>query len=155
MNAMKKNNSLSIDQLLALLDIYESEWQHRNNLLWSQVFKLFYFSIFIIAFPVLSGGLGYNIPIVSSLIFPIVGIIAAFFSYYMSISYALRLRAARDSVNKLINFLPMEYSLIKLSEIKHGKFFMARQTFVIPTVFFFVEVVLAFILFYCIKNGLL
>lgn len=146
---------LSTEQIIALLDIYESEWQHRNNILWSQVFKLFYFSIFIMSLPIISSGLGYNLPQISSLIFPVIGAISAVFSYYMAISYALRLKVTRDSIDKLLRFLPPKYRIKKLPTIKYGKFFMWRQTIVIPTVLFVVEVALATFLCYCIFKGLL
>lgn len=150
-----KNKHLSDDQLIALLEIYESEWQHRNNLLWSQVFKLFYFSIFIITIPILSDGLGFNMPKVSRLVFPVSGFLAASFSYYMAIGYALRLRVTRDSLNNLIKLLPPQYRLLRLSKLKYGKYFMKRQTIIIPTVIFCVEVIVAIVVFYCINKGLL
>lgn len=146
---------LTTDQLITLLDIYESEWQHRNNLLWSQVFKLFYFSVFITALPIISGGLGFNMPKVSSLIFPITGIIAAIFSYYMAISYALRLSVTRDSINKILGFLPPRYRIKKLTSVRYGNYFLKRQTIVIPSVILIVEVVFAIVLYYCISKGLL
>lgn len=146
---------LSTDQIISLLDIYESEWQHRNNLLWSQVFKLFYFSIFIIALPLISGGLGFSIPNGLILLFPIAGIIAALFSLYMATSYALRLTVTRDSINKLLNHLPPNYRIKKLTTIKYGKYFMKRHTLIIPFVLFAVEVLLAIVIIYCINRGLL
>ena len=146
---------LSTDQIISLLDIYESEWQHRNTLLWSQVFKLFYFSIFIIALPLISGGMGFSIPNGLIVLFPIAGIMAAFFSLYMAISYALRLSVTRDSINKLLNHLPPNYRIKKLITIKHGKYFLRRHTIIIPFVLFVVEVLLAIVMIYCIGKGLL
>ncbi len=151
----KNNNRLSTDQLISLLNIYETEWQHRDNQFWSQVFKLFYLSIFIIALPLLSSGLGIKLPLISRLIFPITGIFATVFSYYVSICYALRLKVTRDTVHELIKCLPPAYQLRKVSDIKYGKYFSLRQALVIPTVIFLVELILAVVLFYCIQQGLM
>jgi hypothetical protein len=155
MNKSNLKTALTTDQLLYLLEIYEYEWQHRNNLLWSQVFKLFYMSLIIMALPILSGSLGFNMPMVPSIIFPVTGALASVFSYYMSMSYSIRLRASRKTIDRLIAKLPEEYRITRLSELHNGKYFTAQQTKVIPTAIFMVEMVVAIVLIYCIRNGLL
>ena len=73
----QNQTNLNNDQIISLLSIYESEWEHRNNLLWSQVFRFFYFSILIMILPNITDYLSISLPNIQPKLFPIVGILSA------------------------------------------------------------------------------
>lgn len=39
---------LSVNELISLMDVYLSEWEYRDKLLWSQVYKFFYANILVL-----------------------------------------------------------------------------------------------------------
>ncbi len=41
----QKHQKLNKDQIITLMEIYLSEWQHRDSMLWQQVFKYFYVTL--------------------------------------------------------------------------------------------------------------
>lgn len=42
---MHESRTLSNDQFIALMGVYLSEWEHRDELLWTQVFRYFHAKI--------------------------------------------------------------------------------------------------------------
>ena len=137
---------LSYDQVISLLSIYESEWEHRNNILWSQTFKFFYFSLFVMVLPNITSYLEITLPNVPTRLFPILGLIASTFSFVASRSYSKRLEAISETYKKVNNLLPQVYRRISLKNIKHGKYFMFRHTDIFPVIMYIVTIIIAIIL---------
>lgn len=140
--------NLNYDQIISLLSIYESEWEHRNNILWSQVFRFFYLSIFIMVLPNITNYLSISLPEIEPKLFPIVGILSATMSLLFSLSYSKRLQASSDTYKKVNNFLPTEYQLVKLEDIKYGKYFTKRQTTIIPIIIYVLSLVIGVVLLF-------
>lgn len=143
-----KNESekLSYDQIISLLSIYESEWEHRNNILWSQTFKFFYLSLFIMILPNITSYLSVTLPNIPSKLFPILGFIASTFSFIASRSYSKRLEAISETYKKVNHFLPESYRRFGLMDIKHGKYFMFRHTNIFPAILYIATIFIAIIL---------
>ena len=127
---------LTIDQTIALLSIYESEWEHRNNILWKQSFKFFYLSIIVMIIPNISEYLSLKLPNISTNIFPIAGIISATISLYIALGYNKRLEASAQTYWALIDKLPKEYHRIRLNSLKYGKYFAYRLSKLIPFILY-------------------
>lgn len=142
----KKYIKLNTDQLIALLAVYEKEWEERDNILWKQSFRFFYLSIFIMIIPNISDHLSLKLPSISPKTFPIVGIISATISLYLSFGYAKRLVASGDTYMKLINKLPYPYRRIRLVKIKFGKFFNKRLTTLIPLILYTIIIFIGIVL---------
>ena len=130
---------IQTDDLINLMNVYLSEWTHRDELLWSQVFRYFYVTVVVIFLPNIAGFLGIILPEkLPNIIFPIAGLVLALVFLYVSIGYAKRLEAVGKTYQKLICYLPKEiqrYSLLD-PEIKLGKFFHRPMSIVLCVLMF-------------------
>ncbi len=144
----QNQTNLNNDQIISLLSIYESEWEHRNNLLWSQVFRFFYFSILIMILPNITDYLSISLPNIQPKLFPIVGILSATLSLLFSLSYSKRLEASSETYKKVNNLLPCKYQRVKLANIKYGKYFTKRHTTIIPFIIYAISFIIGFVLFF-------
>lgn len=142
----QKQENLSYDQVISLLSIYESEWEHRNNILWTQTFRFFYLSIFIMVLPNITEYLSITLPDIPIIFFPIIGIITSTLSFFLSISYSKRLEASSETYKNINNLLPYKYRRVKLKNIKYGKYFIRRQTVIIPVIIYIISLVIGSIL---------
>ncbi|GEM_PF-2673055 len=131
-----------LEWIVSLMSVYLSEWEHRDTLFWSQIFKLFYGCAIISFVPNLSGYLNLSIPrYVHSIVFPVIGIIFSLFSLYVTFGYASRLKASGDTYRKLMSELPKEFRQEKVCElqygnIEYGKLFSARLGIILPSIMF-------------------
>lgn len=103
------------NDLLMLMDIYLTEWRHRDSLLWKQVFVYFYAIVIIIILPFVDVlGVGFE-DILPRWIFSATGIILSFIFLIVSKGYADRLKSIGDTYNRLIKMLPVQF---RRNEIK-------------------------------------
>lgn len=137
-----------IDDILCLLNIYLEEWNHRDELLWKQVFKYFYATVIVLFLPNVASFLKIDLPKFPKFVFPLVALALALVFLYISIGYAKRLEASGDTYKNLISLLPEELQRIPLSspKIKYGKFFSRRMSVVICILMFLGLVILAFVM---------
>ena len=126
----QNDEKLNYDQIISLLSIYENEWEHRNNMLWSQIFKFFYFSIFAMILPNITEYLSISLPSIK--MFPFIGLICSSLSFFMSLSYSKRLETSSKTYNNINNMLPIQYRRVKLKDLKNGNFFTKRHTITTP-----------------------
>lgn len=148
----QEENKLNEDQIIALMDVYLCEWTHRDNLLWSQVFRFFFASLFVIMLPNLAEGFGIKLPSLGDWIYRFVGGIMAFVFWYVSVGYSYRLAAIGNTYQKLINLLGDDYkreSIKDKTKFKCGWFFSKRMAFLISCVMFFALIFLDIIL--CVR----
>lgn len=143
--------SSDYDSTISLLNIYFSEWSHRDQILWSQIFKFYYAILIIILLPNLAIYLQLNLPSLPIFIFRLIGLILSFIFLYVAIGYAIRLHAIANTYQNLINSLPKEYHRMSIKDIKYkeipiGKFFMPRLGYVICIALFISLFALAIIL---------
>lgn len=126
----EKHIVLNIDQTISLMSVYLSEYEHRNGLLWKQVFKFYYVNLLTIVFPNIVDSLGIDIPKIPVRFFYIIGIIMAFLFLYIAIGTAMRAQASYCAYEKVAGLLEdgtHTYSRISLKDreviIKYGKLF--------------------------------
>ncbi len=119
------------EQLLHLMDIYLSEWQHRDAMLWKQVFTYFYATLIVMILPyaqIVEISFGNIIP---QWAFPLAGIIMSVAFFIIGKGYAVRLTAIGMSYDNLIQKLPEEYRRIKLQEVNPNSLANARMAYFI------------------------
>lgn len=132
-------SDFTIEQFLSLLDIYLSEWAHRSEVMWRQVFYYFYATIIVLFLPNFAAFIGIALPDFPELLFPLLGFVLSFAFLYISLGLALRIDASVRTYNKLVKYLPAELQKITVesSEIKYGKFFKRRMSTSICWILFF------------------
>ena len=120
-------NEMEVGHLLDLMDIYLSEWKHRDEMLWKQVFKYFYASLVVLFLPNIASFLGINLPEFPAVLFPLAALVLSLVFLYISIGYSKRLEASGNTYQKLINLLPEELRRVSVSDpnIKFGRFFLS------------------------------
>ncbi|MBD5499191.1 MAG: hypothetical protein HDR11_15815 [Lachnospiraceae bacterium] len=123
---------LNHDQLIALINIYEEDWKHRDLLLWSHVYRFFYISVLTMLIPQLSSYFSLNLGNVPRIIFPVTGTLLSLLSIYVSYSMGMRLKASDKSRRKLYALLPDEYHKVTLKEISNSRILSTRVTIIVP-----------------------
>jgi hypothetical protein len=131
-------NEMEVGHLLDLMDIYLSEWKHRDEMLWKQVFKYFYATLVVLFLPNIASFLGINLPEFPAVLFPLAALVLSLVFLYISIGYSKRLEASGNTYQKLINLLPEELRRVSVSDpnIKFGRFFSKRISVVICVLMF-------------------
>lgn len=119
-----------IDQTIALMEIYLSEWEHRDELLWTQIFRFFYANLIVTVLPYIAEFLEIKLPPINSKLFPIIGMIMAVVFLYVGISYAIRLKASSDTYVKLMKKLGDEE--LERNSIKDKKKYKLGFIFSLP-----------------------
>ena len=147
---MENNDKeLNPEQLISLMAVYLNEWEHRNNLLWSQVFKMFYANLIVIILPYITNFLGVSLPEVNLKLFSIIGMIMAPIFLYIGLGYAKRQKASSMTYVKVMKRLENEdYQRTPITSLKFGKWFSAPLAdLLICTMFFVLETLAIVILF--------
>ena len=121
-----KLQDFTIDYILELANIYLSEWQHRDEILWKQVFKYFYANLVVLFCPILL--LFYKLIYLLSLellflLFPYC-FLQVFYIYIYN-GYVKRLEASSSTYQNILNYLPIELRRVSLlnNKTRHGKIF--------------------------------
>lgn len=148
-----QGNELNKDQIIALMNVYLCEWTHRDNLLWSQVFKFFFASLFVIMLPNIAEGFGIKLPGLEEQVYRLVGGIMALIFWYVSIGYLYRLAAVGNTYQNLINLLVDENykreSIEDKTKFKYGWVFSIRLPLLISSIMFLALILLA--IFLCVN----
>lgn len=149
----KVTSSLDSDQLIALMDVYLSEWMHRDDLLWTQVFKYFYANLIVIVLPNIAEFIGIVLPPMNKKIFPIIGIIMAILFLYVELGYVKRLTASSRSYEKIMEMLEnKDYKRVPVKELPYGWLFNSRMSEVLVVAMFFSLLAIAIVLLYYDKT---
>ncbi len=140
-----KKDELSLSGKIALAEIYLSEWKHRDELFWRQIFKYFYTACIILFMPNIANMLHIDIAGIPSKLFYLMALFMSFFFWYVAIGYAKRLEATSIVYDRLLNEIPGKFKRIHLtdSEIKYGKYFNVRLMYLICGMMFGLIVVLS------------
>ena len=148
-NSCNKSKQLTDDQIISLMSVYLDEWEHRNNLLWSQVFKMFYANLVVIILPYITNFLGVSLPEVNAKLFPTIGMILAPVFLYIGLGYAKRQQASSMTYVKVMKQLENEnYQRTPIKSLKFGKYFSTPLAdLLICTMFFVLETLAIVILF--------
>jgi len=144
----EQKNEVKKEEIINLMGIYLSEWEHRDTLLWSQVFKLFYANLIVIILPNIASFIGIDLPSINEKIYPIIGIIMSLIFLYVGIGYCFRLMASSRTYVKLMKQLnKKEYERVPLDDDderinddykmpKIARYFSTQMVFVlVPTMF--------------------
>ena len=156
---MKQNGfqlqDFSVDDLLNLMEIYLSEWAHRSDVLWRQIFYYFYATMIVLFLPYLTSFIGITLPDFPELLFPVVAVIMSCAFLYVSLGLAKRIDASVKTYHKLVDFLPVELRVITIvsPEIRYGKFFRKRMSVIICFLLFFclISMSIVMIVYTCLK----
>jgi hypothetical protein len=143
MNTAEKNKAtqnLNTDQIIALMDVYLNEWMHRDELLWSQVFRFFYATLIVTVLPNIATFVGITLPEINSKIFPILGMLMALVFLYVGLGYGMRMGASSLTYEKMINMLGNEelerISIKDRSKMKWGYLFASPMSLVLVVTMF-------------------
>ncbi len=145
-------NKLDNDQIIALMGVYLDEWNHRDELLWTQVFRYFYATLIVIILPNIAEFVGIELPEINTKIFPIIGIAMGIVFLYVGLGYALRLQASGKTYQKIMKLLSNEdYERISIrdkSKMKFGFLFAAPMSVVLVVTMFIALLAVAFVMIF-------
>lgn len=137
---LREAEPLKHDQIIALLGVYLSEWQHRDELLWTQVFKYFYATLVVTVLPNAAAFVGIELPEINDKLFPVIGMVMGIIFLYVGLGYAVRLRASSRTYEKIMKMLGDEkYERISIhdrEQIKGGYLFAAPMAVVLVVTMF-------------------
>ena len=117
---------LTNQEIIALMDVYLTELNHRDQLFYIQAFRYFYAVIVVILLPYIpfiTPLLENNLFLIHKLIFHICGFIMTLIFGYVLWGYKIRLQASSDTYIKTYEKLDQEYQRISLDKIPYGKLF--------------------------------
>lgn len=123
--------SSDYENVISLLNIYLTEWIHRDQILWAQVFKLFYAILIVILLPNVASYLNITLPAIPAIFFRVFGLISSIIFFYISVGYLKRLEAIGNTYQKLINKLPEEYQRQRIYELRLGWLFIPRTSYLV------------------------
>lgn len=115
---MEQERNYDTKDIVSLLGVYESEWEHRDSFMRTMMFTLFYAATIVGLLPFLRDYMQLDFTPSISILFPCVGLFMAFYFILVSISYYARLDAARLTMDNLIALLPPELHRVRLSDIQ-------------------------------------
>ena len=162
-NAKRK---LSDSDIIYLMDVYEREWEHRDNILWKQTYRLFYFSLVLILLPSISASIQIELPLIHPKVFTCIGLLLALISTFISWSYGIRLEASSKTYVNLMRKLPPSYRRVKIDDLyriknkkmllknpfnKNSSIFTMVQTKLLATLFFVSEIIVALMILFLLK----
>lgn len=130
---------LSYDQIISLLSICQSDYEHRDRMLWSHTFTFFYVSIFFMIIPSLAEHFSVNLHEMSPDLFCQMGMLISTIAYLFSLSHQKRLEASTETFKKLNDYLPKNYRRVTVDELEYGKFFKGRQAIIIPLLLYLIS----------------
>lgn len=113
----QKADDFSTENVLALLDIYMTEWCYRDEILWKQVYTLFYATLVVLFLPNLTAFTGLQLPQFPTIFFPAVALIMSVVFLIISIGYTKRLAAIGDTIMKVLEILPSNVRRLKTEDV--------------------------------------
>ena len=137
------------EQHFHLMEIYLSEWKHRDTFLWTQTVHFFYATLIVIIIPNAAQRFGVVFPSFSPVVFSIVGAVMAVAFLFITLVLARRLVAIGESYQALIDMLPQEYRRKHDAEYQLYDIHKTHLSLVINLVLFLGLIVLAIVLAIC------
>ena len=142
-NNKKKSYEIeTTEELLSLMNIYLTEWSHRDSLMWKQICTFFFATFIVISLPF---GEIWKIAlteIIPNFVFPITGIVLSLIFLYITIQYAHRLSKISDTCRELIEYLPEEFQRRKLYD-KDSINDKKKLAYIVPWIMFVTLIVFA------------
>lgn len=134
---------LTVDQRIALMDIYFRELEHRSNTLWSQASRFFVATITIILLPNLSAGLGLQLPALPEYLFRAVGLFMALLFMYITWTYSKKVQASGKTYRRMMASLPQEYRRVSIKTLPRGRLAVERTSYWVCLVMFLALIITA------------
>ncbi len=132
----KQPLSSDYDTTISLLNLYFSEWSHRDQMMYSQMFKFFYSILIIILAPNLINYLQIDMPNLPKFIFRLIGLLFSFLFLYFNLGNVFRFKAIGETYQTIINELPEKYHRKSIKDIKYGKLFNLNLYLIVSIVLF-------------------
>lgn len=125
------NQTLDYNETISLLNVYLSEWIHRDKELWSKALKLYYAILVIILFPNITNFFNVILPSLPAIIFRIIGLFLSLLFLYVTFGYAIRFQAIAETYQSIINELPEKYRRKSIKTYKTGKLFSLKINYIL------------------------
>lgn len=155
--ACKEENELATDQIISLMGVYLTEWCHRDEVLWQQVFKYFYATLIITVLPNISEFVGIELPDIGRKVFPVIGIAMDIGFLVVGLGYVIRLRASSLSYERVMNLLKREdlrrISINDKSYFKHVGILRFQMSKLIVCFMFVILLAVAIVLLFFPSSG--
>ena len=119
------NQTLDYNETISLLNVYLSEWSHRDKELWAKALKLYY------AIPNISNFFNVVLPSLPAIIFRIIGLFLSLIFLYVTFGYAIRFQAIAETYQSIINELPEKYHRKSIKTYKTGHFFSLKINYLL------------------------
>ncbi|MDO4851805.1 MAG: hypothetical protein Q4A88_00115 [Clostridia bacterium] len=143
------------DQFLHLMEIYLSEWDHRDSSLWKQAFSYYTFTLAVIVFPYLTTWT-LHVCIPASIpfkLFPVAGIVLSLLFIFVMWGYVRRFSITGAIYRKMIHNLPedlreedlrIDIPFNKMTVKKKADYILGiNMSYIITTVMFLVLILFA------------
>ena len=129
---------IDTEDILTLMNIYLTEWCHRDQLLWKQVYAFFYVTLIVLFLPNLTTFIGIDLPSnFPSFVFPAIAFFMSIVFLIVSIGYAMRLQASSESYRRVMTCLPDCLQRTSINdEIEKGKFRRVKTVFTFRMTYF-------------------
>lgn len=103
------------DKTISIMELYLTEWIHRDELFWKQLYRLFFSSLTIIILPSIAekSGWGGVVDYVPPFMFPFAGVLMTFLMLYVGLASSARVVRVSDKYEALIQKLPAKIKLKK------------------------------------------
>ena len=143
---MRKFEIETTEQLLSLMNLYYSEWQHRDSLMWKKMCTFFFAVFIVILLPfanIWDISLATKIP---NYIFPITGILISFVFLHICMQYAERLSKIGETYRALIELLPEDYrrkSIHRQEEIVEKR---KQMAYTVPVMLFLALIIFGIVI---------
>lgn len=137
------------EDLINVMNVYITDYIHRDTHMWSQNFKFFFASLIVMLLPYIKNAFEFEIPEELNLkcLFPILGIILDFLFLYNAILHAKRFKYISRTYNKMISQLPVELQRINFdNDITNETFIKKLRTYLIPCLMFLCLLILGIVL---------
>lgn len=137
------------EDLINVMNVYITDYIHRDTHMWSQNFKFFFASLTVMLLPYVKNIFEFEIPEIlnTNLFFPIFGIVLDFIFLYNAISLTKRFRYTSKTYNKMICQLPEELRRVNFdNNINDDSFWQKAHTYLIPSLMFLGLLILGVIL---------
>ena len=103
-----KKKGLVTKEIIDLMNVYLSEWKHRDELFWIQLFKYFYATLVVILIPYVGKNFK-EFPDIPNWAIALLGFLMSLFFLYVLFGYCVRLTAVSTIYKELVYMLPEEY----------------------------------------------
>ena len=105
------------ERVIQLMEVYQNEWIHRDQMFWKQLFTFFYGILIMIALPYLDY-VDLKLPNPFKLILYIVSITLSVLLIIVVDAYVIRIKAIQQSYKRLNDLLPERYRRVKVKDVQ-------------------------------------